>query len=82
MKILVVYYSGEGHTKKVAEALTSELEAEMVKIEALKESGMAIKGIKAALGLKSDIRPCKTDLNDKIIWWLPPLCGPGIPLHI
>jgi flavodoxin len=64
MKILVVYYSWQGHTEKVAEELASRLKAQTVKVEAVKESGMAKKGIKAALGFKSDIKPCKADLDD------------------
>lgn len=64
MKILVVYYSMEGHTEKVALGLGSKLNAEIVKIEPAKGSNLAIKGIKAAFGLKSEIKPCQTNLDD------------------
>lgn len=64
MKIMIAYYSWQGHTQKVVEELASKLEAHLERIEAVKESGMATKGMKAALGFKSDIKPCKTDISD------------------
>ena len=64
MEIMIAYYSWQGHTEKVVEELANKLDARLERIEALKDSSMAIKGMKAAFGLKSDIRPCKTDLGD------------------
>ena len=64
MNVIVAYYSWQGHTEKVAEEIASKLDAELVKIEALKDSGMPIKAMKAMFGMKSDIKPCKTDLSD------------------
>jgi menaquinone-dependent protoporphyrinogen IX oxidase len=64
MKIMIAYYSWQGHTQKVVEELASKLEAHLERIEPVKESGMATKGMKAALGLKADIKPFKTDISD------------------
>jgi flavodoxin len=63
MKILVAYYSWQGHTQKVATALAQKLDAELVKIEAVSECGMFGKAMRAALGWKSPIKPTKTDLS-------------------
>jgi flavodoxin len=63
MKILVVYYSWQGHTGKVAKALATRLGADLVQIEAEKESGMFGKAMGAALGRSAPIRPVKTDLS-------------------
>jgi len=64
MEIMVVYYSWHGHTQKVVEELANKLNARLERIEEVKDSHIAIKGMKAAFRLKSDIRPCKTDLSD------------------
>lgn len=61
---MIAYYSWQGHTQKVVEALASKLDAPTERIEAVKESKIIIKGIKASLGFKSDIKPCKTDLSE------------------
>ena len=63
MTIRIVYYSWKGHTEKVATALAKLLDAELVRIEPVKDSGMAGKAIKAFFGMKSPIRPVKTDLT-------------------
>jgi flavorubredoxin len=60
----LAYYSWQDHTQKVLETLTSKLDAPTERIEAVKESNMAIKGMKASLGFKFDIKPCKTDLSE------------------
>jgi flavodoxin len=44
MKILVVYYSYTGNTKKIAEALTEKLEAKIDEIKDLKERSRKIVG--------------------------------------
>jgi menaquinone-dependent protoporphyrinogen IX oxidase len=62
MHVLIAYYSWQGHTAKVAQALAGQLGAEMVRIEPVAESGMFVKAMKAILGMKSDIRPCRVDL--------------------
>lgn len=62
MNILVTYYSMDGHTQKVCEFLAEQLGADLERIEALKESNLAMKGMKAGLNLKSDIKPCRTDM--------------------
>ena len=62
MTICIVYFSWKGHTEKVAKTLADLLHAEMVRIEPLTEPGIARQGIKAALSMKSPIKPCTTDL--------------------
>ena len=63
MKILVAFYSWQGHTGKVAKALATRLGADLVQIEAESESGMFGKAMGAVLGRSAPIRPCKTDLS-------------------
>ncbi|MDI6719728.1 MAG: NAD(P)H-dependent oxidoreductase [Methanomicrobiales archaeon] len=64
MKILIVYYSWQGHTEKVATALRETLDADLERIVPQTESGMGSKAMKAALGLRAKIRPARTDLSD------------------
>jgi len=64
LNILIAYYSWEGHTKKIVEALASKLNAPTERIEPVKEYNMGMKAIKAFLGLKSNIKPCKIDLSE------------------
>lgn len=63
MKIRVVFYSFTGHTEKVAASLAKLLNAELVRIEPVSDSGMAGKAIKALFGMKSPIKQMKTDLT-------------------
>jgi len=63
MKILVVFYSWQGHTGKVAKALATRLGADLVQVEAEKESGMFGKAMGAFLGRSAPIQPIKTDLS-------------------
>jgi flavodoxin len=63
MKILVAFYSWQGHTGKVAKALAVRTGADLVQIEAEKESGMFGKATGAMLGRSAPIRPIKTDLS-------------------
>jgi flavorubredoxin len=62
MTIRIVYFSWKGHTEKVAKMLADLLHAEMIRIEPLTEPAIARQGIKAALSMKSPIKPCTTDL--------------------
>lgn len=62
MVIRIAYFSWKGHTQKVATALAEQVNAELVRIEPLKEYHIAIGGMKAFLSMKSPIKPCKTDL--------------------
>jgi len=64
MNVMIAYFSWQGHTKKVVEALASKIDASTERIEAVKESSMAVKAMKAYFGFKSDIKPCKTDLSE------------------
>lgn len=63
MVIRIVYYSWKGHTEKVATALGKLLDAELVRIEPVKESNIAIGGMKAFMAMKSPIMTTKTDLS-------------------
>jgi flavodoxin len=63
MKILVAFYTWQGHTGKVAKALATRIGADLVQIDAEKESGMFGKATGAMLGRSAPIRPCKTDLS-------------------
>jgi NAD(P)H-dependent FMN reductase len=63
MAVRVVYYSWKGHTEKVATALAGMLDAELVRIEPLHEGGIAGNAMKAFFGMKSPIKPTKTDLG-------------------
>lgn len=63
MKILVAFYSWQGHTGKVAKALATRIGADLVQIEAEKESGMFGKAMGAFLCRSAPIRPVKTDLS-------------------
>ena len=62
MAVRVVYYSWKGHTEKVATALAKLLDAELVRIEPARDCGVAGKAMKAFFGMRSPIRPAKTDL--------------------
>jgi flavodoxin len=64
MAIRIVYYSWKGHTEKVAYALAKLLDAELVRIEPVSEGGMMGKAMKAFFGMKSPIKPIKTDLSE------------------
>jgi flavorubredoxin len=64
LNVMIAYYSWQGHTQKVVKALASKIDAPTERIEAVKESGMAMKAMKAYFGFKSDIKPCKTDLSE------------------
>jgi len=63
MAIRIVYYSWTGHTEKVASALAKLLDAELVRIEPVSESGMMGKAMKAFFRMKSPIKTTKTDLS-------------------
>jgi flavorubredoxin len=65
----IAYFSGSGHTGKVATALARLLDAELVKIEPLRESGMPGKLLKTLFVMRSAIKPCPTDLTgiDRLI---------------
>jgi len=58
----IVYFSWKGHTEKVATALANLLDAELVRIEPLGEYHIGIAGMKALFGMKSAIKPTKSDL--------------------
>ncbi|MDD1674283.1 MAG: NAD(P)H-dependent oxidoreductase [Methanomicrobiales archaeon] len=66
MRILVAYYSWKGHTETVAKELATRLNAPLVRIEPRNDPGpgMAGKAMKALFGMRSAIKPMKTDLAD------------------
>jgi len=59
----IAYFSWKGHTEKVVTALARLLDAELVRIEPLRESGMPGKLLKTLFFMKSAIKPCPTDLT-------------------
>jgi flavodoxin len=61
--VRIAYFSWKGHTQKVAAALAERVNAELVRIEPLKEHNIAIGGMKAFLAKQAPIKPCKTDLT-------------------
>jgi flavodoxin len=63
MKTIIAYYTWQGHTGKVAKALSSRIGADLVQIEPERETGMFMKAMNAVLGRSAPIRPCKTDLS-------------------
>jgi hypothetical protein len=63
MTIRIAYFSGKGHTEKVAITLARLLDAELVRIEPLRESGMPGKLLKTLFFMRSAIKPCPTDLT-------------------
>ena len=63
MVVRIAYFSWKGHTQKVATALAERVDAELVRIEPLKEFNIAIGGMKAFMSGKSPIKPCRTDLS-------------------
>ena len=62
--ILIVYYSGEGHTEKVATALGKKVGGRLATIEPVTEAGTFRKAMTAMFGMRAAIRPMKTDLSD------------------
>ncbi|KDE55816.1 hypothetical protein EI28_04180 [Methanoculleus sp. MH98A] len=62
--ILIVYYSGEGHTEKVATALAKRVGGRLATIEPASEVGTFRKAMMAMFGMRAEIRPMKTDLSD------------------
>ena len=63
MTILVAYFSWKGHTEKTATALAKLLDAELVKIEPANNIGIGMQAVKAFFGMKSRIKPAKSDLT-------------------
>jgi flavodoxin len=59
----IVYFSWKGHTEKVATALANLLDAELVRIEQVGDCHVGRDAMKAIFGMKSPIRPMKTDLT-------------------
>jgi flavodoxin len=66
MKILIAYYSWQGHTETVALELAQKLNTQTVKIEPLQESGSGIfmKAMKALFSMREKIKPCTTDMKE------------------
>ena len=62
MVIRIAYFSWKGHTQKVATALAQRVNADLVRIEPLKEFNIALGGMKAFLAKQAPIKPCRTDL--------------------
>ena len=81
MRIRIAYFSWKGHTEKVATTLARLLDAELVRMEPLKESGMPGKVLKTLFFMKSAIKPCATDLAgiDDLIIATPVWAGKAPP---
>ena len=77
MAIRVVYYSWKGHTEKVAAALAGMLDAELIRIEPVRDCGVAGKAMKAVFRMKSPIKPVKTDLTGVDTLVIASPVGPG-----
>jgi len=62
--ILIVYYSWQGHTEKVAAALAKRVGAGLAEIRPVSEVGMFRKGMMSMLGMRAPIQPVQADLAD------------------
>jgi len=83
MKILVVYYSRTGHTRKAATALAGRLGAEIVQIEPDGRVNLAFGVVEAMLGMTAPIKSCKTDLaNIDILIIATPVWATKIPPYV
>jgi NAD(P)H-dependent FMN reductase len=60
--ILIVYYSWQGHTGKVATALAEQVGGRLERIEPAPGPGVVRGGVMAAFGMRAAIRPAQTDL--------------------
>ncbi|MCK9307419.1 MAG: hypothetical protein M0P17_07830 [Methanoculleus sp.] len=60
--ILIVYYSWQGHTEKVATALAERVGGRLERIEPAPGPGVVRGGVMAAFGMRAAIRPAQTDL--------------------
>jgi flavorubredoxin len=63
MNIRIAWFSRYGHTEKIVTELAQALDADLVRIEPVKEPGVgiAIEGMKALLSMTTPIKPCRTD---------------------
>ncbi len=66
MKILIAFYSWQGHTETLARALSGKTGGTVVRIEPLVDPGTKIggKGLKALLGMREAIKPVQADLTE------------------
>ena len=61
--VLIVYYSWQGHTEKVARALAERVGGRLARIEPVSEVGTLRKAMMATFGIRAAIRPTETDLS-------------------
>jgi flavodoxin len=59
----IAYFSWKGHTEKTATALAKLLDAELVRIEPARDIHVGMAAMKAFFGMKSHIKPAKSDLT-------------------
>lgn len=64
MKTLIACYSLTGNTLTVAEKLQQQVNADLTRIEPVKDRWYLIKAVHAYLEKKWPIKPCITDIND------------------
>ncbi|CVK34597.1 flavodoxin family protein [Methanoculleus bourgensis] len=61
--VLIVYYSWQGHTEKVARALAERVGGRLARIEPVSEVGTLRKAMMATFGMRAAIHPTETDLS-------------------
>lgn len=64
MKTLIACYSHSGKTLTVAQKLQEQINADLTRIEPVKDRWYMIKAVHAYLEKKWPIKPCTTDIND------------------
>jgi len=66
MKILVAFYSWQGHTETVARELAHILDSALVRIEPLNDPTpeMIVKMVRESPGSRAKIKPCLTDMDE------------------
>ncbi len=62
MKTLIACYSYSGHTFKVAESLKNVINADITRVESVKDKWYVFKLLDALREKKMPIKPCQTDL--------------------
>ena len=62
MKTLIACYSYSGHTFKVAESLKNVINADITRVESVKDKWYVFKLLDALREKKVPIKPCQTDL--------------------
>lgn len=64
MKTLIACYSYSGRTLTVSQKLQGHINADLIRVEPVKDRWYMIKAVHAYLEKKWPIKPCTTDIND------------------